>query len=73
MVPGDVEYDEPPRGRVVYDTIAQKYFLYADSCIRCKHELIAEIVQQLGLANQRVEVSGDQHYRCADCLRGSDV
>jgi hypothetical protein len=21
MVPGDVEYDEPPRGRVVYDTI----------------------------------------------------
>ena len=35
-VPGEVEYDEPPRGRVVYDTIGRKYLLYADSCILSK-------------------------------------
>jgi hypothetical protein len=69
VVPGDVEYTEPPRGRVVYDTISRKYCLYADKCILSRPELITEIIQRLGLLTEPVEVSGDDHYRCADCLR----
>ena len=72
-VPGDVEYTEPPRGRVVYDTISRKYFLYADRCILSRSELITEIIQRLGLLAETGEVSGDEHYRCADCLRRREV
>jgi hypothetical protein len=67
-VPGDIEYTEPPRGRVVYDTISRKYFLYADICIRSRSELITGIIQRLGLLAETVDISGDEHYRCADCL-----
>jgi hypothetical protein len=72
-VPGDVEYTEPPRGRVVYDTISRKYFLYADRCILSRSQLITEIIQRLGLLAEAVEISGDEHYRCADCLRRREV
>jgi hypothetical protein len=73
QIPGDVEYTEPPRGRVVYDTISRKYFLYADRCILSRSELIKEIIQRLGLFVETVEISGDEHYRCADCLRCREV
>ena len=33
VIPLDVEYEEPPRGRVVYDVRIHKYFIYTDKCI----------------------------------------
>jgi hypothetical protein len=33
LLPLDVEYEEPPRGRVVYDKREQRFHLYADKCI----------------------------------------
>jgi hypothetical protein len=49
-VSGDVEYLEPQRGRVVRDSFFGKYFLYADSCILSRPDIIGEILQLLGLA-----------------------
>ncbi|MGD1081803.1 MAG: hypothetical protein ABR881_26085 [Candidatus Sulfotelmatobacter sp.] len=71
-VPGDVEYDEPPRGRVVYDVIADRFHLYADRCILADKKLIEEIIAQLRLAKQRIKIAPDLHYRCTNCLRVND-
>ncbi len=71
-VPREVEYDEPPRGRVVYDVIADRFHLYADRCILADKQLIEEIIAQLRLAEQRIEIATDLHYRCTNCLRVND-
>jgi hypothetical protein len=33
VVPPEVEYEEPPRGRVGYDKREERYWLRADRCI----------------------------------------
>ena len=72
-VPPEMEYDEPPRGRVVYDTIADRFHLYADRCILADKKRIEEIIAQLRLAEQRIKIAPDLHYRCTNCLRVNDV
>jgi len=72
-VPPEVEYDEPPRGRVVYDTIANRFHLYADHCILADKALVRNIIVRLGVPRGRLDVGPDKHYRCAECHRGSEA
>lgn len=56
------EYDEWPRGRVVYDTEARATILYADRRIQ-KPRYVAALQLAYGLAGTEVRVRSDAHYR----------
>jgi hypothetical protein len=65
----DVEYEEPPRGRVSYYPQSEEFVLYADPCILAKKKLVRQIMAALNLPGKRTTTSKDPHYRCARCLR----
>jgi len=67
-VPADVEYDEVPRGRVVYDTQTRKYMLFLDRCILRNKKLVSRIMAQMSLPPENTETGTDSHYRCPKCL-----
>jgi hypothetical protein len=52
-----------PRGRVLYDTVAGRFHLYADRRILTDKKLMEEIIAQLRLAEQRIEIAPDVHSR----------
>jgi hypothetical protein len=66
--PREVEYEEPPRGRVVYDTKTQQFILLADRCILRDNGIVSKIKSQMSLPND-TKVDQDNHYRCFACLR----
>ena len=68
VIPLDVEYEEPPRGRVVYDVRIQKYFVYTDKCIRDKPAVVRRIFQDFSLPTDSAVITSDGHYRCRTCL-----
>jgi hypothetical protein len=69
-VPVESEYDEFPRGRVMYHPSSDQFTILADPCIfKCKR-LIAEIKEVLNLPNQ-ARLGSDPHYRCWTCLYGN--
>jgi hypothetical protein len=65
--PVESEYEEFPRGRVMYRTT---FTLLADRCILNRKELIAEIKKALCLPKQ-TSLGTDSHYRCFHCLHGN--
>jgi hypothetical protein len=71
VVPPDVEYEEPPRGRVGYDKREEQFFIRADNCILLRPELVERIMGKLNLPPDKTSVGGDEHYRCAKCLSRS--
>ncbi len=69
-VPADVEYEELPRGRVVYNTNTGQFTLLADKCILNEKKTIGKVITEMKLPeNTRTE--RDDHYRCAVCLSRS--
>lgn len=64
--PAGVEYDAPPRGRVVFDSVKCRFYLYADRCTLARPELVDEILRNLNLPVD-TDVRRDEHYRCAVC------
>jgi len=56
------EYDEWPRGRIVFDRPANRFMLYADRRITGAG-LVSQIVGHFRLPPGRVVVRHDQHYR----------
>ena len=72
-VPAEVEYDEVPRGRVVYDTQTRKYTLYLDRCILKNKKLVSRIMAEMNLPFEKTETNTDSHYRCPACLRKADL
>jgi hypothetical protein len=64
----ELEYDEFPRGRVVYDNAAQQFILRADACILRSSKLVRQIVRKLHLP-PNTKTERDDHYRCSVCLR----
>lgn len=71
-VPVDVPYEEPPRGRVVFNRKTSQSELLADKCILERKSVVAEITKGLGLP-KNVTLGSDSHYRCSKCLFGSDT
>jgi hypothetical protein len=70
-VPMETEYEEFPRGRVVYDIQSQTFTLLADRCILEEKELIARIKRELHLPKDTT-LEPDGHYRCFNCLYARD-
>lgn len=66
-VPHEMEYEEPPRGRVMYNTKTRQYKLLADKCILSKKVLVTKIRSQMHLPKD-TRTSTDEHYRCFHCL-----
>src|SRR4051794_16496195 len=40
--PMDIEYEEPPRGRVVFDRKTERFIMYADRCILAKKAVVKQ-------------------------------
>ncbi len=71
IVPPEIEYEEPPRGRVVYSVIDGKFTLLADKCILRDRVAVRKIMAEMNLP-RGTETSTDQHYRCSACLYGNE-
>lgn len=68
--PAEVEYEECPRGRVMYDTTARRFQLLADKCILKDKGVVSEIIAMMKLLRKNTDIGTDSHYRCFHCLRG---
>lgn len=64
--PAESEYEEFPRGRVMYGTT---FTLLADRCILKRKDVIATIKDELHLPKKTM-LGTDPHYRCFHCLHG---
>jgi hypothetical protein len=67
-VPAEVEYEEPPRGRVVFDGRERCFHLLADKCILGRRDVIGRIMDGLHLPPGKTTEGRDEHYRCFNCL-----
>ena len=67
-VPAEVEYEEPPRGRVVYDGRERCFHLLADKCILGRRDVVGRIMDGLHLPPGKTTEGRDEHYRCFNCL-----
>lgn len=56
------EYEDFPRGRVVYDGEQKRFVIYADRKLQTP-DFIAEIVRAFGLQTEPYVVKSDLHYR----------
>ena len=56
------EYDDWPRGRIVYEFVLRHFVLYADRRLQ-KPEIIAALKEAFGLGDVEVVVRSDAHYR----------
>jgi hypothetical protein len=68
-VPAEVEYEELPRGRVVFDGREQRFTLYADACILREKSVVKKLMSLMHLPDDTA-LSTDPHYRCFRCLAG---
>jgi hypothetical protein len=66
-VPGESEYEELPRGRVVCNTKTQRFTILADRCILKDNGIVSKIMSEMKLP-RNTETDTDSHYRCFLCL-----
>ena len=64
----EFEYDDLPRGRVVYFPMRREFVLYADPCILQRKNFVRRIMAQMNLPHNRTRISSDEHYQCLYCL-----
>jgi hypothetical protein len=70
--PRESEYEEYPRGRVMYHPASGEFSILADRCILNQKNLIVQIRDALHLP-AKTKIGPDPHYKCFKCLYGSDV
>jgi hypothetical protein len=68
-VPRDIEYEQPPRGRVVFNTRTERFTLYADRCILARKSRVNQILRAMHLPPSQTDVKMDGHYLCCRCLK----
>ena len=56
------EYEDWPRGRIVFDRLSKKFILYADRKLM-RPETIAQIRTQFSLPKKQTVVTSDFHYQ----------
>ena len=74
LVPHDVEFEEPPRGRCVFNVKTKRFTLYADRCILKRKSVVIQIMKAMCLPARQTDVTTDGHdghYRCARCMAAS--
>ena len=70
-----MDYEEPPRGRVVFNKKTQRFALYADRCILKRKTVVNQIIKAMHLRASRTGVTTDGpegHYRCYRCMDCSE-
>lgn len=67
-VPEWMEYEEVPRGRVVYDTRLGRFTIFADACILVRPDVLEQIMTEMDLPIDATDAAPDAHYRCYRCL-----
>jgi hypothetical protein len=67
-VPGESEYEDFPRGRVMYNTKTSRFTMLSDRCILKNRKLVEKIKLELALPKD-TQVGSDSHYRCFACLQ----
>lgn len=70
-VPRDIEYEEPPRGRVLFKKKSGRFALYADRCILKRKSTVKQIMTAMRLPASQTDVGSDGpygHYKCFRCL-----
>ena len=75
-VPLEIEYLEPPRGRVLFNTKTKRYMLYADRCILKKKFAVKQIIKAMHLPSKQTDVATDGpegHYRCSRCIEAAGL
>jgi hypothetical protein len=70
IAPRDMEYEDAPRGRVVYNTKTQRFMLLADRCILRNETVVRKIMAEMNLPSKSTDRDTDSHYRCLACLLG---
>ena len=65
-VPRNVEYEECPRGRAMYNTKTRRFTLLADRCILREQNVVRRIMSELRLP-RNTETRPDSHYQCPGC------
>jgi hypothetical protein len=73
VIPSDVEYEEPPRGRIVFNMKTRQYIVYADKCIRVQSAVVRKIFRELSLPTDSAVITSDGHYRCRTCLFQDEI
>jgi hypothetical protein len=68
IAPRDIEYEEFPRGRAMYDQRSGQFTVFADKCILKNRTLIKKIAKELNLPVRNTKCSTDEHYRCFRCV-----
>ena len=66
LVSREMEYEESPRGRVMYNTKTQRFTFLADRCILRDKNVVRRIMSELKLP-RNTETDTDSHYRCPAC------
>lgn len=67
LVPIEIEYDGPPRGRVRYSAKKKEFSLLADQCIIDDAGTVQKIIAALHLPED-TEPMPDFQYRCTKCV-----
>ena len=62
----EVEYEESPRGRVMYNAKTRRFTLLADRCILREQNVVRRIMSELRLP-RNTETRPDSHYQCPGC------
>jgi hypothetical protein len=69
----EMEYEEHPRGRVMFNAKTKRFLLLADRCILRDEKVVRKIMTRMNLPRKTTDRGTDEHYRCSICLRsGSD-
>ncbi len=63
----DYEYDDWPRGRILYDSEAKKFIVYHDLKVR---PFLNQIVRLFSLPKRRTVFRRDHHYQSKESLSG---
>jgi hypothetical protein len=64
----DVEYEQYPRGRVMFNMKREVFLLLADQCILKRPSIVKKIIKELALPVTKTDTGADEHYRCYKCL-----
>lgn len=66
--PAWYEYEDFPRGRVVYSRVISRFTVYVDARLKAA-EIIEEILTTFGLSGKDHVIDGDPHYRSSQSIR----
>lgn len=66
IVPWDSEYEDHPRGRVVYNTRTDSFMFFADRCILKNRPTVRHLLAELHLP-ATTKTESDPHYKCKKC------